>query len=150
MIGLIISGHLNFASGMASAVKAIAGEQENMVFIDFIESISPDELEQQMRAAIQSMSCEQVVVLTDLPGGTPCNRAMAIMMENPSVEVLAGVNLPMIVNAAFEREDTTASELLSVLREIGMTSIQDLREQLAMSSEPENEEDGLWTSNMQF
>ncbi|WP_042845276.1 PTS galactosamine/N-acetylgalactosamine transporter subunit IIA [Providencia rettgeri] len=143
MIGLIISGHLNFASGMASAVKAIAGEQENMVFIDFIESISPDELEQQMRAAIQSMSCEQVVVLTDLPGGTPCNRAMAIMMENPSVEVLAGVNLPMIVNAAFEREDTTASELLSVLREIGMTSIQDLREQLAMSSEPENEEDGL-------
>ncbi|MGA6580038.1 PTS mannose transporter subunit IIA, partial [Providencia sp. NPDC089923] len=49
MIGLIISGHLNFASGMASAVKAIAGEQENMVFIDFIESISPDELEQQMR-----------------------------------------------------------------------------------------------------
>ncbi|MDK3008493.1 PTS galactosamine/N-acetylgalactosamine transporter subunit IIA [Providencia rettgeri] len=150
MIGLIISGHLNFASGMASAVKAIAGEQENMVFIDFIESISPDELEQQMRAAIQSMSCEQVVFLTDLPGGTPCNRAMAIMMENPSVEVLAGVNLPMIVNAAFEREDTTASELLSVLREIGMTSIQDLREQLAMSSEPENEEDGLWTSNMQF
>ncbi|MGA6578517.1 PTS mannose transporter subunit IIA, partial [Providencia sp. NPDC089923] len=112
-------------------------------FIDFIESISPDELEQQMRAAIQSMSCEQVVFLTDLPGGTPCNRAMAIMMENPSVEVLAGVNLPMIVNAAFEREDTTASELLSVLREIGMTSIQDLREQLAMSSEPENEEDGL-------
>ncbi|EJD6539327.1 PTS sugar transporter subunit IIA [Providencia rettgeri] len=143
MIGLIISGHLNFASGMASAVKAIAGEQENMVFIDFIESISPDELEQQMRAAIQSMSCEQVVFLTDLPGGTPCNRAMAIMMETPSVEVLAGVNLPMIVNAAFEREDTTASELLSVLREIGMTSIQDLREQLAMSSEPENEEDGL-------
>lgn len=143
MIGLIISGHLNFASGMASAVKAIAGEQENMVFIDFIESISPDELEQQMRAAIQSMSCEQVVFLTDLPGGTPCNRAMAIMMENPSVEVLAGVNLPMIVNAAFEREGTTASELLSVLREIGMTSIQDLREQLAMSSEPENEEDGL-------
>ena len=143
MIGLIISGHLNFASGMASAVKAIAGEQENMVFIDFIESKSPDELEQQMRAAIQSMSCEQVVFLTDLPGGTPCNRAMAIMMENPSVEVLAGVNLPMIVNAAFEREDTTASELLSVLREIGMTSIQDLREQLAMSSEPENEEDGL-------
>lgn len=46
MIGLIVSGHLNFATGMASAVKAIAGEQENIAFIDFIESISPDELEQ--------------------------------------------------------------------------------------------------------
>ncbi len=41
MIGLIVSGHINFASGMASAVKAIAGEQENMVFIDFVETFSP-------------------------------------------------------------------------------------------------------------
>lgn len=40
MIGLIVSGHLNFASGMASAVKAIAGEQEDIAFIDFVESIS--------------------------------------------------------------------------------------------------------------
>jgi PTS system N-acetylgalactosamine-specific IIA component len=143
MIGLIISGHINFASGMASAVKAIAGEQKNMVFIDFSESLSPDELEQQMRDAIKFMPCEHILFLTDLPGGTPCNRAMAIMMENPAVEVLAGVNLPMVVNAAFEREGMTASELLVVLREIGMSSIQDLREQLSALSEPDNEEDGL-------
>nr|WP_282551909.1 PTS galactosamine/N-acetylgalactosamine transporter subunit IIA [Providencia rustigianii] len=150
MIGLVVSGHLNFASGMASAVRAIAGEQENMVFLDFIETISPDELEQQMRCAMQAMPCEQVVFLTDLPGGTPCNRAMAIMMENPSVEVLSGVSLPMIVNAAFEREGVTAKELISILREIGVSSIQDLREQLSTLSEFEDEEDGLWASNTQF
>lgn len=143
MIGLIVSGHINFASGMASAVKAIAGEQENMVFLDFVETLSPDELEQQMRAAMNAMNAEQVVFLTDLPGGTPCNRAMAIMMENQSVEVLAGVNLPMIVNAALEREGVDAKELLSILQDIGTCSIQDLRQQLAMISEPEFEEDGL-------
>ncbi|HBC7431537.1 TPA: PTS sugar transporter subunit IIA [Providencia rettgeri] len=143
MIGLIVSGHINFASGMASAVKAIAGEQENMVFIDFVETLSPDELEQQMRAAMDTMNCEQVLFLTDLPGGTPCNRAMAIMMEDKSVEVLAGVNLPMIVNAALEREGVDAKELLSILQDIGTSSIQDLRQQLAMISEPEFEEDGL-------
>lgn len=53
-----------------------------------------------MREAINAMSCQQYLFLTDLPGGTPCNRAMAIMMQNPSVEVLAGVNLPMIINTA--------------------------------------------------
>ncbi|UBX47569.1 PTS sugar transporter subunit IIA [Providencia alcalifaciens] len=143
MIGLIVSGHLNFASGMASAVKAIAGEQENMVFLDFIESISPDELEQQMRSTIQAMPCEQIVFLTDLPGGTPCNRAMVIMMENPLVEVLSGVSLPMIVNAAFEREGVTAKELIAILQEIGISSIQDVREQLSAVSESEDEEDGL-------
>lgn len=143
MIGLIVSGHINFASGMASAVKAIAGEQKNMVFIDFVETLSPDELEQQMRAAMDAMNCEQMLFLTDLPGGTPCNRAMAIMMEDKSVEVLAGVNLPMIVNAALEREGVDTKELLSILHDIGTSSIQDLRQQLAMISAPEFEEDGL-------
>ncbi|HEC8330282.1 TPA: PTS sugar transporter subunit IIA [Providencia rettgeri] len=143
MIGLIVSGHINFASGMASAVKAIAGEQENMVFIDFVETLSPNELEQQMRAAMDTMNCEHVLFLTDLPGGTPCNRAMAIMMEDKSVEVLAGVNLPMIVNAALEREGVDTKELLSILHNIGTSSIQDLRQQLAMISAPEFEEDGL-------
>lgn len=65
-----------------------------------------------MREAINAMSCQQYLFLTDLPGGTPCNRAMAIMMQNPSVEVLAGVNLPMIVNAAFEREGCSTTELV--------------------------------------
>lgn len=96
-----------------------------------------------MRAAIDAMNCEQVLFLTDLPGGTPCNRAMAIMMEDKSVEVLAGVNLPMIVNAALEREGVDAKELLSILQDIGTSSIQDLRQQLAMISEPEFEEDDL-------
>ncbi|MEQ4925369.1 PTS galactosamine/N-acetylgalactosamine transporter subunit IIA [Proteus hauseri] len=144
MIGLIVSGHLNFASGMASAVKAIAGEQQDIVFIDFVESISPDELEKQMRQAIDSMDCQQYLFLTDLPGGTPCNRAMAIMMQNPAVEVLAGVNLPMIVNAAFEREGCSTLELVQTLREIGHDSIQDIREQLAqIDSTDAKEEDGL-------
>lgn len=144
MIGLIVSGHLNFASGMASAVKAIAGEQQDIVFIDFVESISPDELEKQMRQAIESMDCQQYLFLTDLPGGTPCNRAMAIMMQNPAVEVLAGVNLPMIVNAAFEREGCSTLELVQTLREIGHDSIQDIREQLAqIDSTDAKEEDGL-------
>ncbi|OAT45702.1 PTS system N-acetylgalactosamine-/galactosamine-specific IIA component [Proteus hauseri ATCC 700826] len=144
MIGLIVSGHLNFASGMASAVKAIAGEQQDIAFIDFLESISPDELEKQMRQAIDSMDCQQYLFLTDLPGGTPCNRAMAIMMQNPAVEVLAGVNLPMIVNAAFEREGCSTTELVQTLREIGHDSIQDIRKQLAqVDSVDVEEEDGL-------
>lgn len=144
MIGLIVSGHLNFASGMASAVKAIAGEQQDIAFIDFVESISPDELEAKMQDAITTINCEQYLFLTDLPGGTPCNRAMAIMMQNPAIEVLAGVNLPMIVNAVFEREGCSISELVQTLREIGHSSIQDIREQLSQINHVDTEEeDGL-------
>ena len=40
MIGIVVSGHINFASGMESAVRAIAGEQEQMTYVDFVETMS--------------------------------------------------------------------------------------------------------------
>lgn len=51
MIGLVISGHIHFATGMASAVHAIAGDQPQMRFIDFVESMSTDDLEEALRQA---------------------------------------------------------------------------------------------------
>lgn len=145
MIGLIVSGHIHFASGMASAVRAIAGAQQQIAFIDFDEAISPDELEVQMIKAMAEMNCSDgYLFLTDLPGGTPCNRAMAIMMSRQNVEVLSGVNLPMIVNAVFEREECELKELVGVLEEIGAQSIQDIRHQLRLSeSDCVQSDDGI-------
>nr|WP_314266289.1 PTS galactosamine/N-acetylgalactosamine transporter subunit IIA [uncultured Moellerella sp.] len=145
MIGLIVSGHINFASGMASAVAAITGAQQKIAFIDFVETISPDELEAQMRSAIAEMdSSEGYLFLTDLPGGTPCNRAMAVMMSCTNIEVLSGINLPMIINAVFEREDCELKELVAVLQEIGAESIQNVRHQLSLSeSDIVQSDDGI-------
>ena len=147
MIGLIVSGHINFASGMASAVTAIAGAQQHIAFIDFVETLSPDELQAKMFSQMVAMDCsEGYLFLTDLPGGTPCNRAMAIMMNTPNVEVLAGVNLPMIVNAVFEREGCELGELVAILEEIGAQSIQNIRHQLQAAdtdSDDLSEDDGL-------
>ncbi|GHA53053.1 PTS galactosamine/N-acetylgalactosamine transporter subunit IIA [Photobacterium aphoticum] len=147
MIGIVVSGHINFATGMGSAVKAIAGEQDQMAFIDFVETMSTEELEVALReAAKQVDDGEGVLFLTDIPGGSPCNRAMSILMDTDNVELLAGVNLPMIANAAFEREDSTLPELVETLLEIGHSCLQDMRKELQamMAPEPELEcEDGL-------
>ncbi|SEG56965.1 PTS galactosamine/N-acetylgalactosamine transporter subunit IIA [Vibrio hangzhouensis] len=139
MIGLVISGHLNFATGMQSAMCAIAGQQSKVEFVDFVESMSTEELEVQLRAARDKVeSGSGVLFLTDIPGGSPCNRAMNIMMDTPNVELLAGVNLPMIANAAFEREDTTLVELVETLQEIGVSCLQNMRKELeaSMKAEP--------------
>ncbi|MDX1301330.1 PTS galactosamine/N-acetylgalactosamine transporter subunit IIA [Photobacterium sp.] len=148
MIGIVVSGHINFASGMQSAVKAIAGEQEQMMFIDFVESMSTDELEVQLRQAAKEVdSGEGVLFLADIPGGSPSNRALSIMMDTDNVELIGGANLPMIANAAFEREDVSVKELVDILLEIGGSCIQDMRKQLeAVMAEPEPDlecEDGL-------
>lgn len=147
MIGIVVSGHIHFASGMESAVKAIAGEQEQMAFIDFIESMSTDELEIQLRQAMKAVDAgDGVLFLTDIPGGSPSNRASAILMDSDKVEQISGANLPMIANAAFEREDVTVNELVEILLEIGSSCMQDMRKQLEAAMEPESElqcDDGI-------
>lgn len=132
MIGIVVSGHIHFASGIASAVRAIAGEQSQMTFIDFTENLSTDQLETLLREAAANVdSGDGVLFLTDIPGGSPCNRALNILMSGGNVEVLAGVSLPMIVNAAFEREEVSLTELVAILQEIGHGGIQNMRDELA-------------------
>ncbi|AXY02493.1 PTS sugar transporter subunit IIA [Vibrio alfacsensis] len=145
MIGIIVSGHLNFATGMQSAAKAIAGEQEQFVFIDFLESMSTDDLEAKMREAVAEINTgDGVLFLTDLVGGSPCNRAMSIMLDTPNVELLAGVNLAMIANAAFERDGCTLEELAETLTEIGGSTMKNMREELkAITAQSHDDEDGL-------
>lgn len=142
MIGIVVSGHINFASGIQSAVNAIAGEQAQMAFVDFVESMSTDDLEGALRAAAKDVdSGKGVLFLTDIPGGSPSNRASAIMMDTANVEVIGGANLPMIANAAFERDDVELSELVEIVQEIGHSCIQDMRKELeaAMASSDDDE-----------
>ncbi|EKC2494658.1 PTS sugar transporter subunit IIA [Salmonella enterica] len=132
MIGIVVSGHIHFASGMESAVRAIAGEQPQMVFVDFVENLSTDMLEEELRNTADRVdSGDGVLFLTDIPGGSPCNRALNILMSGRNAELLAGVNLPMIANAAFERDGVSLAELVDILMDIGATSVQNMRTELA-------------------
>lgn len=146
MLGIVVSGHLNFATGMQSAVEAIAGKQEQLVFVDFLESMSTDELEAQLLAAAKEVDTgDGVLFLTDIYGGSPTNRAINILLQNPQVEVVCGANLSMIVNAALEREEFTLQELKDVLASGEMSNIKDIRKEveLAMAEQPVEDEDGL-------
>ncbi|HHQ4470166.1 MULTISPECIES: PTS galactosamine/N-acetylgalactosamine transporter subunit IIA [Aeromonas] len=146
MIGIVVSGHINFASGMQSAMKAIVGEPEQMRFVDFVESMSTDDLETALRNAAQEVNSDDgVLFLTDIPGGSPANRASVILMDSDQVEVLSGVNLPMIANAAFERDGASLHELVDILQDIGKSTIQDMRKALeaAIVEECISEEEGL-------
>ena len=146
MIGIVVSGHINFATGMESAFKAIAGEQEQFMFVDFLESMSTDDLEAELRKAAQAVNTgEGVLFLCDVLGGSPCNRAMNIMQDTPNVEILVGVNLAMIANAAFERDGSTLDELVETIQEIGASTMKSMRKELAAitASAMADEDDGL-------
>ena len=103
MIGLVVTGHGQFAEGLHTSARMIAGENDHVKYVCFEEGMGLEELAQQLNAAYAALSdCEGIVVLSDLPGGSPFKTAVECAVANPdnNIEVLAGTNLPMLITAA--------------------------------------------------
>lgn len=119
MIGLVLVTHGRLAEEFRSALEHVVGPQQNLVTV----SIGPDDELERRRAdimtAIQAADTGQgVIVLTDMFGGTPCNLAISLL-ENGRVEVLAGMNLPMLVKLARIRGDSSLETAVVKAQEAG-------------------------------
>ncbi len=112
MIGIIVTGHGNFATGLTSSVQLIAGNPEHYVAVDFLESNSSEDLANKINEAIDSLSdCDGILIFSDLLGGSPFKTAVEIKMaRKEKIEVLSGTNLGMIIESSMARnfiEDVT-------------------------------------------
>jgi len=119
MIGIVLVTHGRLADELRSAMEHVVGAQRNVGTV----CIGPDDDIEQCRAAIQTCigNCDTgdgVVVLTDMFGGTPSNLAIS-MMERNGVEVIAGVNLPMLVKLAKVRSSQPLAVAVSNAEEAG-------------------------------
>lgn len=104
MIGLIVTGHGHFASGLTSSLKLIAGEPKNYAAVDFEETDSTEDLAKKLTDAMDSLKeCEEIIVLSDLAGGSPLKTAVEIGYPRQNVEVIAGTNLGMLVEINLTR-----------------------------------------------
>ncbi|MEG0249971.1 MAG: PTS sugar transporter subunit IIA [Peptostreptococcus sp.] len=106
MISIIISGHGNFASGLYSAMKLISGEFENVSFFDFVEGKTSDDMDSFYNETIKNYKSDvqDIVILADLAGGTPFNRAVTMSLIDEKIKVVSGTNLPMLVTAVMSRD----------------------------------------------
>ncbi len=108
MFGLVLVGHGALARSMLAALEKVVGPQAQLGAI----CIGPDDDMEQRRAEILQMTanCDSgdgVIVLTDMFGGTPSNLAISIMDEG-RIEVIAGMNLPMMVELSSLRRRPVA------------------------------------------
>lgn len=106
MVGLIVTGHGKFASGFEASLELLAGGTNGVIFVDF-DGESGDALKEKLAEAMDSMKERAgVLVLTDLPGGTPYNKSVELKMErtNQVIEVMAGTNLPLLLSCAMMLE----------------------------------------------
>jgi mannose PTS system EIIA component len=122
-IGIVLVTHGALAEELRLAMEHVVGPQENTSTV----CIGPDDdMEQRRNEILRSVKTVDagngVVVLTDMFGGTPSNLAISIM-ENSNVEVIAGVNLPMLVKLASVRDKTNLADAVSQAREAGQKYI---------------------------
>lgn len=136
MIGIILVTHGRLAVEFLSALEHIVGPQRNVVAI----CIGADDDLEQRRAEILD-SIEKVnegdgaVLLTDMFGGTPCNLAISAM-DRAQVEVIAGVNLPMLVRLASIRDRAALADAVTSAQEAGRKYINVASRLLAEQTTP--------------
>ena len=123
MIGLVLVTHGGLAVELINAMEHVVGPQENTVAV----CIGPDDDMERRRVDIQKAvgsvkTDEGVIILTDMFGGTPSNLAISIM-ETTSIEVIAGVNLPMLVKLASIRGTVSLQSAIVKAQEAGQKYI---------------------------
>jgi len=119
MIGMVLVTHGRLAEELRAALEHVVGEQRNVATV----CIGPDDDIENRRADIRHCiervdTGDGVVLLTDMFGGTPSNLAIS-MMERKGVEVLAGVNLPMLVKLAKVRSNEPLAVAVDCAQEAG-------------------------------
>jgi PTS system mannose-specific IIA component len=119
MIGLVLVTHGRLAEEFVTAMIHVVGPQERVATI----AIGPDDDMEERRADIAAAIADVdtgrgVIVLTDLFGGTPSNLAISLM-ERGRVEVIAGMNLPMLIRLGLARKAMTVVAAVAAAREAG-------------------------------
>ncbi len=145
MIGFLLTGHGHFGTGMFSALQLVTGARDFVQAVDFEEGHSIETLAANLDKAMDALAdCDGILVFSDLPGGSPFKTAVECAQSRPEgfVEVLAGSNLPMMVEGFTMMEDyDSALELAKELLETGRDAV--LRFALVERAPQEEAEDGI-------
>ena len=145
MLGLLVTGHGHFATGLNSSLELIAGAQPNVALVDFEADHSIEVLKDNLTKALDSLKeYDGVLVLSDLPGGSPFKTAVELKFERPdqAIEVIAGTNLPLLIaSSTMTAVFDNPLDLAEAMMPEGKDSI--IRFELAARVEEESDEDGI-------
>lgn len=123
MVGIVIAAHGQLATELIATAELIVGGLPGVTGCNIAPSLSPQEMEEELARALRLVDRgEGVLVLADLIGGTPCTRSLALC-RRARLEVVTGVNLPMVLKAHSLRQTLGLRELAPLLVEGTRSSI---------------------------
>jgi mannose PTS system EIIA component len=123
MIGLVVVAHFNLAREMVAATELIVGKQDQFGYVDIFPTDDVDRVKDKVVQALKDVDGgEGILILTDMFGGTPSNISLSFLEED-KVEVVAGVNLPMLIKLISYREGKSLGELSHFIAQYGQKNI---------------------------
>jgi mannose PTS system EIIA component len=123
MIGIVVVTHCNLGLELMRAAEFILGKISQAEVVSMDPQDPAEKLREKLVAAIaKADSGEGVIVLTDMFGGTPSNISLSFLAEG-KVEVVTGVNLPMLISLASRREGKSLNPLAQEIKNYGLRSI---------------------------
>ncbi|MBW2636636.1 MAG: PTS fructose transporter subunit IIA [Deltaproteobacteria bacterium] len=123
MIGVLVITHSNLGSELIKAAEMIKGDLPKIVPISIDANKSLKSINKEITSAIKKVDSKKgVLILTDLFGGTPSNISLSFLKEG-KVEVVTGVNLPMLLKISTMREEIDLREFANFIRDYGRKNI---------------------------
>lgn len=115
--GVILLSHGPFAAALVETANMVFGESENVAALCFEEGDDADEYRKEATKIIESYP-ENSVIILDLFGGTPCNQMLRYAQEtNSLLNIIAGMNLPMLLQVLTTREDKSGQDFIDDIKE---------------------------------
>jgi len=123
MIGVLITTHSNLGNELIKAAELIRGSLKGIVHVSVDQTKGVEDLKKEISTAIKKLDQGQgVLILTDLFGGTPSNISLSFLKEG-KVEVITGVNLPMLLKLPDIREGMQLQEFARSIKDYGIKNI---------------------------
>lgn len=144
MYGVIVATHGNYASGLKSTINLVCGEMENLRTIDYVAEISVTDLENKYdEAMVELKAYDKIIILTDIFGGTPFNRAAMKYVGKDNVKILAGVNFTLAYSALTADGDDFDEDIAEMIEDAKNEIAEFKPEKPAQDNDDDNFDEGI-------
>lgn len=121
---IIVCTHGHASEEIIKSTEMIMGKQENISHINFVPGENTDDLVAKFKDELSALDCSKgVLVMVDLFGGSPFNAISQLALTNENIEVVTGVNIPMLLETLVLRSSQDLSQLVQSAKEIGVNGI---------------------------
>ena len=115
MVGILLASHYTLGECLKDTASHIVGERDNVLALALNRSDKAEHFAEKIKEAVAKLEKgDGVIIFTDMFGGTPCNAAMSLYLNDESVRIITGFNLPLVIEAIMH-SDKPIDELVKSL-----------------------------------